>query len=148
MLSQASAYAISALGYVSSRRGQPTLIKAAAEACRAPAAYLAKIVNLLSHENLVHTQRGAGGGVSLARPADKMSLYEVCEALDDDILKPRCMLGNVPCTDDRDCPAHDVCRKAQVALVRFLKRTTVADIARFEARWSKAAKNGKGSGET
>jgi Rrf2 family protein len=143
MLSQASAYAISALGYVSGRQGQPALIKEAAAACSAPAAYLAKIVNQLSHEKLVLTQRGAGGGVLLARPADEMTLFEVCEALDDDILKPRCMLGNVPCADDRDCPAHRVCRKSQVEIVRFLKRTTVADIARFEVRWrKKAAENG------
>ena len=116
MLSQASAYAISALGYISSQQGQPTLIKEAATACDAPAAYLAKIVNLLSHEKLVRTQRGAGGGVLLARPADEMTLFEVCEALDDDILAPRCMLGNVPCSDDRDCPAHRVCRKSQVQM--------------------------------
>jgi Rrf2 family transcriptional regulator, iron-sulfur cluster assembly transcription factor len=139
MLSQASAYAISALGYIARKPGQPTLIKEAAEACSAPTAYLAKIVNQLSHEKLVHTQRGAGGGISLARPAGEVTLYEICEALDDDILKPRCMLGNVPCADDRDCPAHRVCRKSQLQTIRFLKRTTVADIARFEARWRRQA---------
>jgi Rrf2 family protein len=135
MLSQASAYAIGALGYVSNQAGQPTLIKAAAEACNAPAAYLAKIVNLLAHEKLVRTQRGAGGGVLLARPAEEITLYEVCVALDDEVLKPRCMLGNVPCADDRACPAHRVCRSSRNQIVRFLKCTTVADIARFEARW-------------
>jgi Rrf2 family protein len=135
MLSQASAYAIGALGYVCSQDGRPALIKAAAEACNAPAAYLAKIVNQLAHEKIVRTQRGAGGGVVLARPAEEISLYEVCAALDDEILKPRCMLGNVPCADDRACPAHRVCRSSRDQIVRFLKRTTVADIARFEARW-------------
>jgi len=139
MLSQASAYAISALGYVSSRQGQPALIKEAAAASQAPPAYLAKIVNLLSHEKLVRTQRGAGGGVLLARPADEITLYQICEALNDDILEPRCMLGNVPCSDDRDCPAHRVCRKSQAQTLRFLNRTTVADIARFEARWRRKA---------
>jgi Rrf2 family protein len=135
MLSQASAYAIGALGYVSAQLGQPTLIKAAAKACNAPAAYLAKIVNVLAHEKIVRTQRGAGGGVLLARPAEEITLYEVCAALDDEILKPRCMLGNVPCADDRACPAHRVCRNSRSKIIRFLKRTSVADIARFEARW-------------
>jgi Rrf2 family transcriptional regulator, iron-sulfur cluster assembly transcription factor len=133
MLSQASAYAISTLGYISGRKGQPTLIKEAARACNAPPAYLAKIINQLAHEKLVQTRRGARGGVLLARPAREVSLYEVCAALDDDILKPRCMLGHVPCAGDRACPAHQVCRKWQLQAIRFLKRTTVADIARFEA---------------
>jgi Rrf2 family protein len=135
MLSQASAYAIGALGYFCSRNGEPALIKAAAAACNAPPAYLAKIVNQLAHEKIVRTQRGAGGGVVLARPAEEITLMEVCEALDDEILSPRCMLGNVPCADDRACPAHRVCRDSRNKIVRFLKRTTVADIARFEARW-------------
>ena len=135
MLSQASAYAIGALGYVSDQAGRPTLITAAAEACNAPPAYLAKIINQLAHEKLVRTQRGAGGGVLLARPAEEITLFEVCAALDDEVLQPRCMLGNVPCADDRACPAHRVCRRSRTQIIRFLKRTTVADIARFEARW-------------
>jgi Rrf2 family protein len=141
MLSQASAYAIGALGYFSDQSGRPTLIKAAAEACNAPAAYLAKIVNLLAHEKIVRTQRGAGGGVLLARPAGEITLYEVCAALNDEILNPRCMLGNVPCADDRACPAHRVCRDSRTKIVRFLKRTTVADIAKFEARWRNRGAN-------
>jgi len=63
-----------------------------------------------------------------------MSLYEVCAALDDETLSPRCLLGNVACSQDRSCPAHTYYVSSRARLTRFLERTTIADIAQFEAR--------------
>lgn len=134
MLSQASGYAISALGFIANQGGRPAPIKAAAKACRTPAAYLAKIVNHLARANLVQTQRGAGGGVLLARPAEEITLHEVCTILGDDVLKPRCMLGNAECSNNRACPAHRLCRVSRSRVSQFLHRTTIDDIAQFEAR--------------
>jgi Rrf2 family transcriptional regulator, iron-sulfur cluster assembly transcription factor len=134
MLNQASTYAISALSYAARMGGRPSRIRAVAEACASPAPYLAKIVNLLARKKLVVTQRGVGGGVLLARPAEEITLYEVCLALDDEVLQPRCILGNVMCTQDRSCPAHGFCRSSREQLVEFLQQTTIADIAAFLAR--------------
>ena len=134
MLSQATGYAISALAYVAAMGGKPALVKAVAEACGTPAAYLAKIINQLSHRELVLTQRGVGGGVSLARPPQEISLYALCEALEDPAVQPRCMLGHAECTSDRACPAHDFCTGHRRQLGDFLKKTTIADIAAFETR--------------
>lgn len=134
MLSQASTYAVSALACIANAQGRPVLIKQVARTCRIPAPYLAKIINLLSRKQLVLTQRGVGGGVLLARPPAEITLDEVCVALDDEILRPRCMLGNVACSNDRCCPAHRFCQSARRRLAQFLQRTTVAEIAAFEAR--------------
>jgi Rrf2 family transcriptional regulator, iron-sulfur cluster assembly transcription factor len=137
MLSQATGYAVSALAYIAAMGGKPALVRAIAEACDAPAAYLAKIVNTLSHRNLVVTQRGVGGGVSLARAPQDITLRELCVALDDPIIQPRCILGNAQCTSDRACPAHDFCTTRRRELGDFLQQTTIADIAAFETgrRW-------------
>jgi Rrf2 family protein len=141
MLSQATGYAASALAFVTAMGGKPVLVKEAAEACDAPPAYLAKIVNLLARKGFVHTQRGVGGGVCLARGPEEISLDELCIALDDPIAQPRCMLGNAECTKDRACPAHEFCNTHRVKLAEFLRRTTIADIAAFETRrrWGAAA---------
>jgi Rrf2 family protein len=144
MLSQATGYAISALAYIAAMGGKPALVKAIAEACDAPAAYLAKIINTLSRRKLVLTQRGVGGGVSLARGPQEISLRELCEALDDPIIQPRCMLGNAECSHDRACPAHAFCTTHRQELADFLQRTTIADIAAFETnrRWRVANRQG------
>jgi Rrf2 family protein len=134
MLTQSVGYAATALAYVASAGGKALLVKEMAEACQIPAPYLAKIVHSLARKGLVLTQRGIGGGVTLARPATSISLHDLCEALDDPIVHPRCMLGIAECTDDRGCPAHAFWKPHRLRQIDFLKRTTVADIAAFETR--------------
>lgn len=134
MLSQATGYATSALACVAAMGGKPALVKDLAEACSIPQSYLAKIVNVLAHRDIVQTQRGVGGGVSLSRPPHEITIRVICEALDDPVLQPRCMLGNAECSEDRACPAHQFCVSHRNELASFLNSTTIADIAAFETR--------------
>lgn len=134
MLSQGVGYAILALGHIATSGGNPVLVKEIAEAASIPPAYLAKIIHALARRGLVLTQRGVGGGVTLARPATEISLYDVCLAMDDPVVKPTCMLGNAACSDDRACPAHRFWTAQRNKVFDFLRTTSVADIAAFESR--------------
>jgi Rrf2 family protein len=134
MLSQAVGYAATALGLVAAAGGKPVLVKEIADAADIPGAYLAKVINVLSHKGLVLTQRGIGGGVCLSRPAQELTLYDLCVALDDPCVDARCMLGTAPCSDDRSCPAHKFWTAHRAKHIEFLKQTTIADIAAFESR--------------
>lgn len=134
MLSQAVGYASCALGRIAAAGGAPLLIKDIAEDCEIPSAYLAKIINTLARRGILTTQRGVGGGVSLARTAQEITLYDLAAALDDTITQSRCMLGTATCSDDRSCPAHKFWKEHKARLVDFMQRTTVADIAAFESR--------------
>lgn len=134
MLSQAVGHAATSLACLSAIGSPSLLVKEISENCEIPGAYLAKIINALAHKGIVVTQRGVGGGVSLARPANEITLHELCVALDDPAVRPRCMLGNVECSDDRACPAHTFCTGYREDLQQFLKHTTIADIAAFETR--------------
>lgn len=134
MLGQAAGYAATALGYLATAGGTAMLVKEIAEACDIPGPYLAKIVNTLRRVGLVQTQRGVGGGVSLAKAPGEITLFEVCRLLQDPIIERRCMLGVSVCSDERACPAHkfwSACREEQLA---FLQKMTIADIAAFETR--------------
>ncbi|MBK8914984.1 MAG: Rrf2 family transcriptional regulator [Phycisphaerales bacterium] len=150
MLSQSVGYAAAALGYVAAAGGKALLVKEMAEACDIPAAYLAKIINALARKQVVLTQRGVGGGVTLARPAEKITLYELCEALDDPIVLRRCMLGTAQCSDDRACPAHEFWTAHRGRQLAFLQETTVADIAAFETRkrWKRPGSSADATGPT
>lgn len=134
MLSQAVGYAATALGYVAAAGGKPVLVKEIAEACDIPAPYLAKIIHSLSRLGLVLTQRGIGGGVTLARAAQEITLYDLCQAMGDPIVQKRCMLGTAECSDERACPAHKFWVVHRGKQVEFLKQTNLADIAAFETR--------------
>lgn len=134
MLSQSAGYAASALAFIAAMGGKPVRVRAIAEACDIPTAYLAKIINTLARKHLVSTQRGVGGGVELARPSQEIVLRDICVALDDPLVQPRCMFGHAQCTSDRACPAHDFCLSYRGKLDEFLRKTTIADIAAFETR--------------
>jgi Rrf2 family protein len=110
------------------------LVKEMARAGGLPAPYLAKIVQGLARRGIVETQRGIGGGVTLARAAASISLYDLCVALDDPAVQNRCMLGTAQCSDERACPAHQFWAKQRESAEAYLRLMTVADIAAFEAR--------------
>src|SRR5204862_496179 len=99
MLSQSVGYAATAMGRIAASGGAAVLIKSVAEDCGIPQPYLAKIINTLARKGLVSTQRGVGGGVSLTRAPQNVSLYDICIALDDPIVQTRCMLGTADCSD-------------------------------------------------
>lgn len=134
MLSQAVGYGISALSHIAAAGGKAVLVKEVAEAASIPAPYLAKIIHSLAKRGLVNTQRGVGGGVTLARPATEISLFDVCVALNDPVIEPTCMLGNSPCSDARACPAHKFWTVQRGKVQDFLQHTSVADFAVFDSR--------------
>lgn len=132
MLSQAVGYAALSLGYLAGQNDRAALVREIADACEIPSPYLSKIINQLSRAGLVRTQRGVGGGARLARDAEAVTLYDLCEVLNDPAIQARCMLGVAECSDRRHCPAHDYNSKRREHLIRFLKSMTVADIAQFQ----------------
>jgi Rrf2 family iron-sulfur cluster assembly transcriptional regulator len=150
MLSLIVGHAACALACVAAIGDPSMLVKEIAESCQIPSAYLAKIINTLARKGFVLTQRGVGGGVSLAHPPAEITLYDLCIALDDPAVKPRCLLGHVECTDDRACPAHEFCTGHRKELIEFLRKTTIADFAAFETRrrWKINQPQGQSSATT
>jgi Rrf2 family protein len=89
-----------------------------------PPSFLAKIVSQLSVAGLLHTSRGARGGVSLAKTPEQISLLEVVEAIDGPILLNECVSENGVCVFGDTCPMRPVWCDAQAELVDRLKVTT------------------------
>lgn len=134
MLSQSAGYAITALGFLARAREGPVLVRDISEATNIPTPYLAKLIHTLGRKGFVTTQRGIGGGVSLARDPRHVSLYDICLALDEPTVKQRCLLGTAECCDERACPAHTFWKRYRQQYIDFLKQTTLQDIADFQTR--------------
>src|SRR5690606_7279989 len=94
-----------------------------------PTPFLAKIIAQLSLAGLVTTHRGAGGGVSLARPASDISLLQVIEALEGPIRLNRCTIEPDACPRNGTCPVHGIWAKAQTQLTRLLDVTTFDELS-------------------
>ena len=134
MLSQSVGYAAAALGVIADAKGKPLLIRDIAKAADVPTPYLAKLIHILGRKGVVETQRGIGGGVVLVGNPRDLTLYDLCEYLDDPVTKKRCMLGSAECSDERACPCHKFWVEHRNKEIEFLKRMTMADIGRFERK--------------
>jgi len=93
-----------------------------------PPSFLAKIISQLSVAGLLHTSRGARGGVTLAREPKEISLLEVVEAIDGPIQLNECVGNDGLCHFDGDCPIKPVWCDAQDELVARLKNTNFAQM--------------------
>lgn len=88
-----------------------------------PPSFLAKIISQLSIAGLIHTSRGARGGVSLARPPENISVLEVVEAIDGPIALNECTHDAQACAFGPDCVLRPLWCEAQSELVKRLRST-------------------------
>lgn len=123
-------YALRAMAYLA--KLEPTKRAATsqiAESKKIPPSFLAKIISQLSIAGLIHTSRGARGGVTLARPANEISILEVVEAIDGPIALNECTVSPEGCPFSGDCPIHDLWCDTQAELVEKLRTTTFDTLA-------------------
>lgn len=133
MLSPATGYALIAIAALDRAENRSLAIHELADRADVPRAYLAKIMAELSRLGFVRSRRGKNGGVALLRPAREITLYEVCDALNDPALEHRCLIGLELCKSGQHCPAKATCRDQHAELMRFLHDTAVADLDTFAA---------------
>ena len=108
-----------------------------AEAQRIPPSFLAKIISQLSIAGLIHTSRGARGGVSLARSPEDISILEVVEAIDGPLTLNECTVAEGICSFGEDCVLRPIWCEAQADLVDRLRNATFAQF--IDGQYSKSA---------
>lgn len=82
MISQTTEYALRAVVWLAANREKPLTAQQIAEATRVPAGYLAKVLQGLSRAGLLHSQRGLGGGFTLAVEPTALTMWQVVQAVD------------------------------------------------------------------
>jgi Rrf2 family protein len=99
-----------------------------AEEQHIPPSFLAKIISQLSIAGLLHTSRGARGGVTLGREPKEITLLEVVEAIDGPIQLNECVGEDGVCTFEDHCPLRPVWCEAQDELVAKLRNTNFQEL--------------------
>jgi Rrf2 family protein len=122
-------YAVRAVLHLARNGENRTATSSIAEEQRIPPSFLAKIISQLSIAGLLHTSRGARGGVTLARDPREITLLEVIEAIDGPIQLNECVGNTGTCAFDDNCPLRPVWCEAQEQLVSRLKATNFADMS-------------------
>jgi Rrf2 family transcriptional regulator, cysteine metabolism repressor len=104
-----------------------------------PLAYLEHLVARLRKAGLVDSRRGSRGGYMLARPAAKITMAEVVEALEGSIAPIECISqaadGSIVCARESGpagshstCPTKLLWTRVRSSIVTTLRETTLADL--------------------
>ncbi len=82
MFSQTVEYALRATVYLAMNNDAPHKTEEIAGSTQVPTAYLSKVLRELNRHGLVSSQRGLGGGISLAKNPEELTILEIVNAVD------------------------------------------------------------------
>ncbi|MCB0330037.1 MAG: Rrf2 family transcriptional regulator [Bdellovibrionales bacterium] len=129
MLSSASKHALVILQYLARQDGKSFhSVSEIAKSTETPSPYLSKLVKELSWLGILESKRGAGGGIRLSDKAKKLSIYDLCEAMKDPVVKQECVLRNAPCNPNSPCSFHKKYGETRKNLLQFLRDTRVTTL--------------------
>ncbi len=128
-LSKACSYGLFGMMYLAKQpQGKIVSVSEICEAENLPEKFLAKIFQTLARTGLVRSHRGAGGGFSLARPANRITMKELLESIHGPIHFVICLGNSKDCDKSEKCRLLKVWKKAQDYTMSILTQTTLADL--------------------
>lgn len=123
LFSRSVDYAIQALGRLAEApEGEQVMARVIAEEEQLPAFFLAKTLQNLARHGLLKSTKGPTGGFNLSKPAAKIRILDVVEALDglDHLQNGQEGLPNF--------------KQIRSSILSYLKNTTIADVAALRKR--------------
>lgn len=137
LISRTSQYAIQSLIYIATQeQGAPILSREVAERLQVPAAYLAKIMQVLCRGGLVNSYRGRLGGFCLREDPARIDLMRILSITEGPDFTKDCVLGLKICSDATACPMHQRWMPIKEEIIVMLKMQTLETL-------SDAVKGGK-----
>ena len=128
MISQTAEYALRAMVFLA-EEGEPRTIQQIAGVTRVPSGYLSKVMQGMARQGLVRSQRGLGGGFALAVPPEKLTIYDIVQAVDPVQRITHCPL-NLPAHQRELCPLHRRLDDAARLTEESFRASRLADLIR------------------
>ncbi|MFO0825573.1 MAG: Rrf2 family transcriptional regulator [Gemmataceae bacterium] len=127
MFSDTVEYALRAIVHLAYESPESRTTAQIAEATRVPKDYLSKILQGLAKKGIVQTQRGVGGGVSLAKAPAELTILDVVNAVEPIQRITRCPLG-LATHGVKLCPLHKRMDAAMATVEEAFRATTLAEV--------------------
>ncbi len=109
-----------------------TLINDVAKRKNIPPKYLEQILLSLKNAGILVSKRGVGGGYSLSRSPENISLGEIIRAVEGTFAPANCvsMDTNVSCPEETTCGLYSVMLEVRNAVSNILDNTSLKDVSR------------------
>lgn len=143
LLPQTAEYALRALAQMATLpQGRRVRARDLSKMTKIPPQYLSKVLRRLSAGKLLSSEKGHGGGFSIARPLQEIRFIDVLAALDLAPEPNRCVFGRGHCSAHKPCLLHPSFTKLSQAFEQWSIQSTLADLPRPTRRASRARANG------
>ena len=132
MFSKACEYGIRAAIYIAQQSlvDRKVSLKDVAKAIESPIAYTSKILQKLSKNSIIKSDKGPTGGFSMDKTElEKVKLCSIVYAIDGDAVYTGCGLGLKKCNENKPCPVHNQFKLIREELKKMLETTTVKTLA-------------------
>ncbi len=128
-LTQATDYGMAAILDLSQRnRDRNYSIREISRSTQIPEEFLRKIFQLLVKSGIIRSFKGRGGGVSLARSPETITVAEIIAPLQEDRGLVRCLRAGEYCPRSYECKASIFWRRIQENLFEALEKTTIKNV--------------------
>lgn len=145
LYSKSCQYALRALVYAAApETGGRVQAKDICEQAGVPESFTRKTLQSLVQTGFLAAQRGPGGGYTLSRPPQAISLMEVIKAIDGEDTFDYCVLGMAECSGEHPCPLHALWLKSKQPLMKNLCQTTLHDLMVATSRGKQALRRDPG----
>ena len=109
--------------------GEAVPLSAIAERQQISLAYLEQLFGKLRRAGLVESERGRAGGYRLARPAARVTVAEIMQAVEEGIRMTRCAgEDSPPCMAGRRCLTHGLWDALGDQIAVFLASVTLQEV--------------------
>ena len=106
----------------------PILLRDIAQRQQISLRYLEQLITPLITGGIVRSTRGAGGGVSLAKPPEEIRLSEVMQLLEGPTALVECVNNPGVCSRSNFCVTRDIWSELKNVMDGVLESTTLQDL--------------------
>ena len=132
MFSKATEYALRATIFLAQKSSEDNKlgIDEISKAIDSPKSFTAKILQLLTRDNkVVSSVRGPNGGFFLSEKAKKLPARSVLEAMGEDEILEKCVMGLKLCSENEPCPMHAQYKIIKKQLISLFTTKTIQQLA-------------------
>jgi Rrf2 family iron-sulfur cluster assembly transcriptional regulator len=121
-------FAVTAMVDLALRHGKgPVTLAGISERQDISLSYLEQLFGKLRRHSLVDSVRGPGGGYTLAKPLETVSVADIIRAVDEPIDATQCG-GKENCHEEHRCMTHDLWVSLNQKIYEYLDSVTLAEL--------------------
>jgi Rrf2 family protein len=131
LFSKTCEYGIRAAVYIASQsdKAEKTGIEEICENIEAPRHFTAKILQILTRNHLLSSQKGVNGGFYMTADQLKQPMIALVEAIEGKGVLSQCGLGLKACSETEPCPLHNKYASIRNDIKKMLSSMTIKDMA-------------------